>query len=393
MRLRNRIFGALLAGVTCLAMTVQASAAELAVTEEELAAACSSDWGYNDIEIRSNPEGRRQLYNKLLEVYSGLWTDDRDIPYDSYYRKYVVDEIDITGYGLSTNEAFEVYYTFRLDHPLFYFVSSNVSYGSIDFGSHQISYITVLTDEEYAKGEVRKAYREQIKDYIAEKAEGITGLTRKYEIARYFHDMLCKEAEYAYVSMDGYLYVDWRKNAHNIIGIITEGKGVCESYAKVYSVLLNYAGVSNVIINGDTDNDGQSDHTWNAVQMDNNKFYDFDVTWDDQYIIIYDYFARGSAFFDTEHVPDSSGNTGSDFLYDLPEIPEEDYDPKDIAEPIQGDIDGDNVRNMRDLVVLQLILNGYDQGISDEAADVNHDGSVNMKDYIFLQRLINGYTE
>ena len=88
----------------------------------------------------------------------------------------------------------------------------------------------------------------------------------------------------------------------------------------------------------------------------------------------------------------SSVEPGADFCYDLPEVPAEDYDPNDILIKVFGDLDGNGVANMRDLVLLQRFFNGFDTGIEPEDADFNNDGRTNLKDFVFLQRYINGYT-
>ncbi len=387
--MKKRILGGLIAGVMCLTFTVQASAAELKVSDEQLPAACASDWGYKDLTLRSNSEDRQRFYDKLTELYCGLWTSDEDVPLDNWCNRYVLHEAFLDDYGLTVDEAKEVYYAFRMDNPLIFYASSRTMNVNYTEGNKQYSSMLLLVDEDYASAAVRKGYQEQIKEYIAEKAEGIAGLTRKYEIAKYFHDRMSEESEYAYVEKNGYLYADSSVKAHNILGIITEGRGVCESYAKTFELLLSYAGISNVYVVGDA---GGS-HAWNIIQMDNDKYYNFDATWDDQnYGTIYNYFAKGSTSFDKDHTPYTSDRTGADFCYDLPEVPAEDYDPNDILIKVFGDLDGNGVANMRDLVLLQRFFNGFDTGIEPEDADFNNDGRTNLKDFVFLQRYINGYT-
>lgn len=387
--MRKRIFGALLSAVIGLSMTVNASAASLAVAEEDLPAACSSGWGYKDMELRSSTEGRQQLYDRLMEVYSELWFSNEDLQLDDYLQSYVAAEINITEYGLSPTEATEVYYTFRMDNPLFYFVSNRQVTMSMSYGSRVTYYLCLVVDEDYVSASARKDCQQQIIDYIAEKAEGAASLSSRYEIAKYFHDEICRDAEYAYVYKGSLRYADTSIRSHNIIGIITEGRGVCESYAKIYQMLLSYAGISNTLVVGDA---GGS-HAWNIVRMDNDKYYNFDVTWDDMTKIRYTYFARGAEFFDTEHTPNAAGSTGKDFIYALPKVPDEDYDPSDVAAGLFGDINDDDVTNMRDLAVLQRYLIGFFERVDEAACDVNGDGILNMKDLVCLQRYINGYTQ
>ena len=46
---------------------------------------------------------------------------------------------------------------------------------------------------------------------------------------------------------------------------------------------------------------------------------------------------------------------------------------------------------MKDLVLIQQLINRWDVQIVESAADVNDDGEINMKDLVLLQRYINGW--
>ncbi len=62
-----------------------------------------------------------------------------------------------------------------------------------------------------------------------------------------------------------------------------------------------------------------------------------------------------------------------------------------IYDSMSGDINGDKLINMKDLVLLQQKLNGLNVVIDESAADVNKDGSLNMKDIVLLQQYLNGW--
>ena len=62
-----------------------------------------------------------------------------------------------------------------------------------------------------------------------------------------------------------------------------------------------------------------------------------------------------------------------------------------IYDSMSGDINGDKLINMKDLVLLQQKLNGWNVVIDESAADVNKDGSLNMKDIVLLQQYLNGW--
>lgn len=56
-----------------------------------------------------------------------------------------------------------------------------------------------------------------------------------------------------------------------------------------------------------------------------------------------------------------------------------------------GDINNDGKINMKDIVLLQQFLNGWNVSINKQAANVNADSSINMKDIVLLQQYLNGW--
>lgn len=61
-----------------------------------------------------------------------------------------------------------------------------------------------------------------------------------------------------------------------------------------------------------------------------------------------------------------------------------------IASCLRGDVNDDGRINMRDVVLLQQIINGWDVVYNNAAADYNGDGKINMRDIVALQQQING---
>lgn len=86
--------------------------------------------------------------------------------------------------------------------------------------------------------------------------------------------------------------------------------------------------------------------------------------------------------YDAENVIDVAGNKVS-FGVEDGEITISDSKP--------GDINGDKLVNMKDLVILQQKINGWDEIIDESVADVNKDGTLNMRDIVLLQQYLNGW--
>ena len=63
----------------------------------------------------------------------------------------------------------------------------------------------------------------------------------------------------------------------------------------------------------------------------------------------------------------------------------------EVPATISGDATGDGKVNMKDIVLLQQHLNGWNVELDLNAIDVNGDGKINMKDIVFLQQYLNGW--
>ena len=84
----------------------------------------------------------------------------------------------------------------------------------------------------------------------------------EYDMALWLHDWTLDQLEY-----------DHGLNWCSAESGLTRHQGTCESYQRIYSKLLNAAGIANGRITG-------NGHTWNAVKIDG-KWCQMDLTWDD----------------------------------------------------------------------------------------------------------------
>lgn len=65
----------------------------------------------------------------------------------------------------------------------------------------------------------------------------------------------------------------------NPYGFFTGRKGICLGYAATFQLLMDFSGIPCIIVSG-TSHQGTSDHAWNIVELDGER-YCVDVTWDD----------------------------------------------------------------------------------------------------------------
>lgn len=84
----------------------------------------------------------------------------------------------------------------------------------------------------------------------------------EYDMALWLHDWTLDHLEY-----------DHSLNWCSAESGLTRHQGTCESYQRIYSKLLDAAGIANGRITG-------NGHTWNAVKIDG-KWCQMDLTWDD----------------------------------------------------------------------------------------------------------------
>ena len=178
--------------------------------------------------------------------------------------------------------------------------------------------------------------------------------------------------------------------AQSIAGALTSDRSaVCEGYAKVMQLLMNYYDITNIYVTGTA---GGGGHAWNLVRMNNGGYYWLDATWDDQIYEAYQhrYFLVGNNTF-VDHVPDGPAGTKTDFLYELPEVSMEDY----VYEPIEGvkgDIDQDGNITLKDLLKCLDHVSGNRllERNAKYYADMDGNGEVDLKDLLRLLDYVSG---
>lgn len=167
---------------------------------------------------------------------------------------------------------------------------------------------------------------EEVENVAKEITEKSSNYSSRYDKVKYIHDFIIENAEYDQ---------DKGINDADIYGNLVKKTSVCEGYAKAFKYLLDKIGIPCVIVcgNGVADDGHNEFHAWNYVQMDDEKWYAVDCTWDDPIVIgkgtlsektKHKYFLVGSNNFGSSHQEDGDvSGTGQDFKY--PELSESDY--------------------------------------------------------------------
>lgn len=119
-----------------------------------------------------------------------------------------------------------------------------------------------LSEEEIDSFMQREALAEKVKS-LAEVCRASNPET-DYDAALWLHDWLIQNADY-----------DTSYTEYDPEGVLLRGKGVCQSYALAYLLLLDQLDIECQYVVSASMN-----HSWNLVKL-NNKWYHVDVTWDD----------------------------------------------------------------------------------------------------------------
>ena len=285
----------LFAAMLILALVFSLNA--LAQTPEEA-------YGYTTLATSLNAAGEQGLYREMYIHAERFASGNRDV---SEADKYIVAALDYGAFGIDAYRAVEIWKIFFADYPEFYWMENRTSV------SEGRLYMYVYA--EYAAASVRRNTDRAIqagKQLILSAANGLEGeLSRAAAI----HDSLMEAADYAY-GQDGRTPSN-EPHAHNIVGVLTGLGGVCDGYAKAYSLLLREIGIDCIFVDGVADG---VKHAWNLLCIAE-EWYWVDVTWDDMYIgSRYHYFGTDADVFLRNHQPNTPEGVGASHLYILPKV-------------------------------------------------------------------------
>lgn len=138
----------------------------------------------------------------------------------------------------------------------FYFMDNNRNDPQNDKGIYYLR----ATAEVTVNDAVRPSVTQIVNNAVVQCRQETNG--SEYDMALWLHDWTLDQLEY-----------DHSLNWCSAESGLTRHQGTCESYQRIYSKLLDAAGIANGRITG-------NGHTWNAVKIDG-KWCQMDLTWDD----------------------------------------------------------------------------------------------------------------
>ena len=138
----------------------------------------------------------------------------------------------------------------------FYFMDKDRNDPQNDKGIYYLRTTAEVTVNDAARPSVTQIVNDAV-DLCRQQTNG-----SEYDMALWLHDWTLDQLEY-----------DHNLNWCSAESGLTRHQGTCESYQRIYSKLLDAAGIANGRITG-------NGHTWNAVKIDG-KWCQMDLTWDD----------------------------------------------------------------------------------------------------------------
>ena len=300
----------------------------------------------NNNQIIQNNLSDKYYYNQLDEygkiIYDGFAKNKENMKSGTYTIDFDTrfnDLLNTSGGENTLNLAFQsAWNAYTYDNPDIFYIDvekltlttrtttiAGISTHRVELSSGEnLNYLKEnFVSREVIDGKVRLL--EAMRQEIARQLQGHS----QYEQIREVHNWLINNIEYD-VDLEA-------QEPYSIAGALTEGKAVCEGYARSFKFILDGLGISNVLVSGTaTNSNGETEsHAWNYVQLNGN-WYAVDVTWDDPVIVgngsaelddetRYKHFLKGSNTFLSSHFED--GNlTSNSIEFEFPTLSVQDYE-------------------------------------------------------------------
>ncbi len=228
------------------------------------------------------------------------------------FRAYLLEQlmacngiIDVSQFKIPGGSFLEIYYFIEFAIP------EAFHFDRIYSGTSREYYETICILYN-CTGDEFKAQNEEFQKVVEDMVDGIKGNNALSDVekALLLHDRLALKCEY-----------DYTYSKRSAYDALVDGAGVCESYGKGYSVLLNAVGIKNEACLSE-----ELNHLWNIVYIDETPYH-VDVTWDDLAwdndqrgvlgLVEHDNFLRSTeGFIETNHTAEDYTSTPTDTTYD-----------------------------------------------------------------------------
>ena len=179
--------------------------------------------------------------------------------------------VDASGLGISPDDGVRLLQEVLAKHPEIFWSNGGCTYTYDSSGL-----LTFSPKYLYGAGEI-PSMRDAYEGRVAQALDWLSGLgiSDDADKAKALHDYLVQHAEYSRTQLSG---GEVPMVEHTAYGIMANGTGVCDGYARAYQDLLARSGIPSVVIQSEAMN-----HAWNLVSV-GGTWRHVDVTFDDPVI-------------------------------------------------------------------------------------------------------------
>lgn len=170
-------------------------------------------------------------------------------------------EINISQYNISEDDAGAIYNAALSLYPDIFFMDrgKSFSYYSSDGKVTRLVNLPYLYSESKVDTMLPKFY-DEADFYLNQVQNELSVCTDDFSKAMLLHDEIVLDAQYVLENSN--------------YNFMIQKQGLCENYSRVYAYLLGQVGIYSEIVDSST-------HEWVKVKMEDGKYYNVDVTWDD----------------------------------------------------------------------------------------------------------------
>ena len=220
--------------------TFNSDTSDINAVSNSFVTSTGTKYGYNFLAKVSKGAKRQQFYNDVYQMCVKFWNQTIDHSTQTYKSSagntfYIIQMLDHKKYGLTIEEAVATYSVVKHDNPSFYFLPTTIAW---NFSGS----LAPLVPMEYASKSTRKTLQDSIISYTKKMSGMVKSNYTNYYKALTFNNYIRDNYDYALTNGSA----SQENYAHNIIGPIKYKKGVCEAFAKVYQLILNYIKLDNI---------------------------------------------------------------------------------------------------------------------------------------------------
>ncbi|MBE6802893.1 MAG: hypothetical protein E7530_08435 [Ruminococcaceae bacterium] len=243
------------------------------------------EYGGNEVtnsftESMNNYISANEIDGSVYSSYSLLSDLEKE-----YYDRIVALDVGVLSFTVKYSPALpkndfesinftKIMYAVCLDHPeIFYYNGYGYTKSYYPSNGAVVSVKYNIAVKKHGQTNEAIYNTSNISDYYSAMMDEINNVSfnanTRYYFIKQLHDYLCNKAE----------YINDYASCYDAYGTLVNGVAVCQGYAETFKIFCDKYKIPCVCITGIANGEA---HMWNAVQMDDGKWYLIDVTWDDR---------------------------------------------------------------------------------------------------------------